>query len=328
MFRAATLGGSRRSDQWHAARLPKASIATHVGLYGMSLKWLSEHMENWENSPPAKRWTQDVLNAMIDDIAPAYATATVIARVRSLKKMLSMIAPEANLTHFDVVISQLGRIGPAVNPLVHRVSSDDLFRCGQKLMCDAERESNLALEQRALVFQTGFQIALLSRRPWRSSAFCAIEIVRHLISVCAGWRLVAGSDESARKRSSSSPVPAPLIVPLERLIQHWRPILRPRAVGWPHLWTRPEGLPFSSSHLHYYVSHATNDHFKFAISPKWFRKILSTTVARYHPEIVHVTATVLGHGHRVDERYYNLAGSVEAYRDLSDCIDAIGRSRP
>ena len=52
---------------------------------------------------------------MIDDIAPAYATATVVTSLRSLKKMLSMIAPETNLTHFDVVISQLGRIGPAVN---------------------------------------------------------------------------------------------------------------------------------------------------------------------------------------------------------------------
>ena len=99
-------------------------------------------------------------------------------------------------------------MGPAVDPLVHHVSSDDLLCCGQKLMSDAENWTHLALEHRALMFQTGLQIALLSRRPWRSSV-CTIEMGAQLWSstVRAGglWEFgCEGSEEVGEFRGTAT----------------------------------------------------------------------------------------------------------------------------
>ena len=108
MLHAAMQGGSRRSDQWHATRLASTTVATLLSNYGSSLKWLSKRSAGWGDSPPLERWPPDVLNAMIDEISPRYAAASVVSRVRSLKKMLSLMTPGADLEHFDIAIGRLG----------------------------------------------------------------------------------------------------------------------------------------------------------------------------------------------------------------------------
>jgi integrase/recombinase XerD len=52
-----------------------------------------------------------------------------------------------------------------------------------------------------------------------------------------------------------------------------------------------------------------------SVSPHLFRSCAATTIAIDAPEAVHVVPAVLGHaGPEVSERYYNLAGSVDASR--------------
>ena len=320
-------GGSRRTKLWDGARLSPTTIRSLRNGYGCCLAWLADHDCLDPPAPPSDRWPVAVVEAMVDEMAEGYAVATTITRVKHLKKVLTMLEPAVDLTHLDRVLCQLGRIRPARSPLVHRVSIIDLIGCGQELMRHAEENEESPSVSRALVFQTGFQVALLALRPRRSTAFCGMRLGVHLVPTASGWRMIADRDESARKRSANSEFPDVLLPALQRFLSHWRPVLCTGA-NISELWLRPGGQGFGAQHLHYYVSKATDEHFKFPISPKWFRKILATTIGRDHPEVVHIVGTVLGHAdHATGEQVYNLADSVTAFHELASCIDDVAKPR-
>ena len=188
-FCRAISGGSRRTKKWGAARLSPTTIRSLRYGYGYCLGWLADHDCLDPAAPPGDRWPAAVVEAMVDDMAEGYAVATTITRVKHLKKVLTMLEPAIDLTHLDRVLRQLGRVGPARSPLVHRVSIIDLIGCGQELMRYAEENEESPSVSRALVFQTGFQVALLALRPWRSSAFCAMRLGVHLVPTAraGGW---------------------------------------------------------------------------------------------------------------------------------------------
>ncbi len=62
------------------------------------------------------------------------------------------------------------------------------------------------------------------------------------------------------------------------------------------------------------------------MSPHLFRSAAATSIAVRAPGSVDIIPAVLGHGSpRTAERYYNLAGSLEASRAHSAMLDALQR---
>lgn len=321
-FRSGYIAKRRSDPTW---LLSQHSPTTRKGLisgYGCSLGWLADHGWLHPDKRAGERWPRAIIAQMVTDMLLDHEHATVTFRLRTTKRVISIIEPEADLRDFDQAIAKLPIVRPARNDIIYKVGIKDLVLFGLELMSEAQETLALRLPQRALLYQTGLQILWLILRPWRSTAFAGIQIGRELVPRGDHWRLFAPEAQTLHKKSAGSRLPNLCAQPLEIFLTVWRRELLPEADCSKALWSRPEGLHFDWSHLHYNFSEQTEKKFGAPISPKWFRKIVATTIGRDMPELIHIAKEVLGHSrHSMTAEFYDLAQSVLAFNALDACID-------
>lgn len=288
--------------------------------YGCCLAWLQQQSPIDAGLTAAQRWPEHTIVRLVKDMHDrGYQPASTRARLECLRSVLARLDPGANLLHLTDEIDLLPRTAPRVPPAVLHVSTADLVKFGTAIMDDTYDADDLASSQK---FRTGLQIAHLALRPWRAEAFSNIQIGSHLIRSGHGWRLVAPKAGSRLKRNASGDYPRRLLKYLERYLDHHRTVICGGAAGGNALWVIPNGRPFSKGLLHHYLTRATREHFGDALYPHAFRKCLTTTIAIDRPWMIHITPTALGHGPKVNEHWYNMAGFVSAFEQLESSIDA------
>ena len=91
------------------------------------------------------------------------------------------------------------------------------------------------------------------------------------------------------------------------------------------LWVSAQGTALKDEPISVRVAKATARD-GAPIRPHLFRSCAGTTIAVRAPDDVHIIAPVLGHsGPEIGERFYNLAGSLEASRAHAAVIDELSR---
>ena len=202
----------------------------------------------------------------------------------------------------------------------------DLYNYGKDLMHTADDGPGLAFRA-AQRFQTGLAIALLAARPLRIRNFQAIAVGESLRWDGKRYWLTFSRDETKSGVSIDEPCPADLIPYLEAFLRLQRPVLLRQAAKYAHdlthgrLWVDRFGKPMREHTLRDLIERYTEARFGIAVWPHLFRDCLLTSVAIDRPDLMQISASLLGHTSiRTGEKHYNQAQMLDASRRYSLAI--------
>ena len=176
-------------------------------------------------------------------------------------------------------------------------------------------------------YQSGLVIALLAARPLRIRNFQAITIGTSLRWDGSRYWLTFNAEETKTRASIDEPLPDDLIPYLEAFLRIWRPILVRQArkycgdVAHRRLWVDRFGAPMKENALRDLIKRYTRNHFGTAIWPHLFRDCLLTSLAEDQPDLMAISATLLGHvTYATGQAHYNHARMLDASRRYSRAI--------
>ncbi|MEQ1578510.1 MAG: hypothetical protein ABL894_12745 [Hyphomicrobium sp.] len=267
---------------------------------------------------PSARWPSSILEDMLTDMHMAgYSPASIVTRLYRLGKVLLMMEPGANLSHFAMLRREFGPIKPAFDPIIWKVSSYDLQKLGIDLMNKADTAGHWDEIDRADGYRTGLQIAILAARPWRTGVFMSMTVDKHLTRNGDRWQLKAESFETKHRRAQAAVAPVRLDTYIDRYCSVHRLALRKKCIECNALWINKNGKPQTADEFRIEFRGQTEARFGTVITPSLARKIAATTIATANPEQIHAVQGVLGHSrYGTGEQWYNMASSLSAFNDL------------
>ena len=170
-------------------------------------------------------------------------------------------------------------------------------------------------------FQAGLAVALLAARPLRIRNFQAITIGKSLRWDGKRYWLTFSRDETKTGASIDEPCPTDLMPYLEAFLKVRRPVLLRKAakngndVAHRRLWLDRSGKPMREAALRDTIERYTRAKFGVAVWPHLFRDCLLTSVAIDQPDLMQISASLLGHtSMRTGEKHYNQAQMLDASR--------------
>jgi hypothetical protein len=264
----------------------------------------------------------------IDMFANGYSAAYVHTRIGRLKRMLSVMLPNAELDHFDALGREIERPRARFDPIVWRVNSADLQSYGVELMERADSIAPVSATEAAALYCCGLQIALIPARPWRKSQFALMELGVHLSREGATWRMRAYPHETKQRRYQSGLVPLKLASNMSRYLNvHRVALCLLSGYSGNALWLNEKGRPLTPAQFLRLFKRLTEEKFGEPITISAVRKIAATTMALHSPAKIHHVQGVLGHArYETGEQHYVLAGAIQAFADLDATIDQLERS--
>jgi integrase/recombinase XerD len=299
------------------------------------LRWLAAHGHFDIDLSPAHRVTRERVAAYVAELKPLCAPYTVLCRIRELYDAMRVMAPETDwdwLSGLRRTLTAGARSARDKLPSLRPIG--ELEDLGQRLMDEAESAAEWPARRRAVLFRDGLAIALLARRPVRLKNLAAMRLGRHLVKVGGSWQMLFGAHETKSHVLYEGKVPATLAPRLERYLDVHRPVLlrgkgvRDRAGNTPvsegetsippevdAVWVSEVGTQIEQEALAHRIVKHTKAAFGRSVSPHLFRDCAATSMALDNPKHIGDASLVLGHaGHRMAERHYNHARSLEASR--------------
>jgi integrase len=315
--------------------------------YGYWLSWLETKGLCDPNLGPADRVSPEQVSAYIAEIAPTRAPFTVICRIRELYDALRVMAPEADWNWLAQLYRTLEAQGrPVRNKLPRLRAIGELAAIGQHLMDQAESVAGWSARRRAVLFRDGLMIALLAYRPVRLKNFAMMQLRRHLTNVSGSWQIQFAAQETKTHVRYEAAVPSALASRLERYLDLHRPVLlrgkrvcdpvdktlvsaseTPIRPGLDAVWVSEVGSQIEQAALANRIVKHTKAAFGRSVSPHLFRDCAATSIAVDNPKHVGDASLILGHAdHRMTEKHYNHARSLEASRRHAETLARLRRS--
>lgn len=298
--------------------------------YGRYLAWLKHNNLLIEGESAAQRITPTRVTEYVNYLKTEVTPVSVGVYVGGLVGAAQAFAPDGNWQWLSIRFTRLKlRAKPSRDKRAAIQHTLDLYRFGKKLMKTADRKQDrrsrgIAI---ALRYETGLIIALLAARPLRIRNFQAITLGRSLRQEGNRYWLTFGPDETKTGRPIDEPLPADLSPYLEVYLTTWRPLLLSQGTksgnGAPHgrLWVDRTGKPMEEFTLRWRIEFYTRKRFGKAVWPHLFRDCLLTSVAVDHPDLVKISATLLGHSSlQTGEKHYNQAHMLDAGRRYTIAI--------
>jgi integrase/recombinase XerD len=184
---------------------------------------------------------------------------------------------------------------------------------------------------RAALYRDGLLLVFLAYHPLRLRNLALLRIGHHLSD--HGDRIVLRLDapETKARLPIEQELSSRLSCAVRRYIDRYRPVLT-RARGRWHapagdaFWVSRDGSPCSAETFRNIVGKYATGPNGQPLSPHLFRSMAATSVSIEAPGSIDLIPSILTHrSHRTSERYYNLAGSLEATRAFNEALDAIRR---
>jgi integrase/recombinase XerD len=311
-----------------------------AGGYNFWLSWLAAENLLDPDLGPADRVTRERAAAYIAELQAERAPYTVLCRIQELCDALRVMAPETN---WDWLAQVYRTLRAQVRPVRDKVSRlkpiDELAALGERLMEEAETAPEWSARRRAVLFRDGLIIALLAYRPVRLKNLAMMRMGRHLTKVSGCWQILFAADETKSRVPYEAMVPSVLTPRLERYLDVHRPVLMrgERADGRADappinarldaVWVSEVGTQIEASALGRRIVDRTRDAFGRSVSPHMFRDCAATSIAVENPRHVGDASLVLGHaGHRMTEKHYNHARSLDASRRQAETLARLRRS--
>jgi len=313
-----------------AARWASSTCRMVENGYGRWLGWLHTNGLLDPGETPDQRVTKERVAAYVADLTASTAPFSVQSRVRQLGSALHAMCPHGD---WGWILRGADRIRvraiPVRNKRTRLQSPARLVALGMQLMAEADTAAADQPIVRATAYRDGLLIALLAHRPIRGRNLAAIICGQHLVRRGAGWWLLFQASETKTRQALELPFPADLVLPLERYLTEYRPVLLFRGKQRTKsptsaLWVSSHGTHMSYAAIGHQVRSRTGTAFGAALSPHLFRDCAATEIAITAPENARSIPSVLGHADPATaERHYNLAGSLEASRRYGSTIQML-----
>jgi integrase/recombinase XerD len=330
-WQAALVPGDLVEDGGSRARYSEYSNRNAIYGYGRWLTWL-EHQGLLEvESSPADRIIPVRVASYIANLEKHNATQTLLNRLQELAAMAVVMDPDRDWSWIYRMYSQIRlRHRPARPKRSRLVSAGELLDVGLGLMAAAKEEPTACA--RALVHRDGLILAVLAARPLRMRNLVGLELDRTLVCRGTQWWIDFSADETKTKEVIELPWPEALVGCLETYLTHRGVLAGLRRVPAPvggALWLSKKGLPMSRGAVYARITTRTRDAFGRPINPHLFRDCVATSIAIDDPRHIGIAWRLLGH-HTASttEKFYNLAGSIEASRTMQNALRALRRGKP
>ena len=204
------------------------------------------------------------------------------------------------------------------------VAVDELHQLGIALMARAECQNTAC--RRAMTYRDGLIVALLAMRQLRLRNLAGLVLDRTLIRRGTQWWIEFPASETKTKDPIELPWPEDLAAALDTYLARHRGVLarlhrgsaRPPGAA---LWISRKGSPMSRNALYDCITMHTRDGLGHPVNPHLFRDCAATNIAIDDPDHIGIVWRLLGHRTpATTEKYYNLAGAVEASRRFQNAL--------
>ena len=168
----------------------------------------------------------------------------------------------------------------------------------------------------------GIQIAC----PVRLRAMVAMTVDKHIVPTGDGFLLRWAAADMKDRQRREMPLPDPLVLPLRRYLDHWRPILLREQIT-SALWISKRGVPLSADSDQSGLALLTKREFSVTLRPHAFRHIAATSIAEKNPAEAGIIRDVLGHATiRMSEMHYNRAEMIAVGRQWQEQVHKVRKS--
>jgi len=331
-WRAALMPGNPFQPGGVASRWSPATRRKTAAGYGRFLFWLQERAALAAEGDPAARVTRERVRTYLDDLKRSNRGHTIQNRVQELGDAVRAIAPQRD---WRWLLRAAGRLRAGTKPARDKAARlrpiEALVADGFALMAEAERDGAASRLGRAAIYRDGLVIALLGLHPMRLRNLADLRIGDHVVVETEKIVLKLAAPETKGRHGYEAIATPRLSTALTRYIRHHRPVLLAAKGRWrtdagATLWISRDGSPCSEQTLAKIIRKRTKPPGRLPMSPHLFRSAAATSVAVGAPDAVDIIPAVLGHASaKTAERYYNLAGSLEASRAHAALIDAVRR---
>ena len=313
--------------------------------YGRYLGWLLKSGLLIESETVVERLTPKRVTGFIIALKTEVSEVSVGAYMNGLNSAANALAPDANWSWPSIRATRLKlRARPSREKRQAIQHTLVLYQLGKEVMdyirpSQDKRRTNV---RPAMRYQAGLVIALLAARPLRIRNFQAITIGTSLRFDCGRYWLTFGPEETKAGGPIDEPLPDDLVPHLETFLRTWRPILLRQTAKYSsappskRLWLDRSGKAMIEHTLRLTIERYTGDRFGTALWPHLFRDCLLTSVATDQPDLMKISATLLGRTTlKTGEKHYNQAHMLDASRrygmtilELRESFLASVRSQP
>lgn len=301
--------------------------------YGRYLAWLSRRGLFAEEEALTDRVTRQRVAAYTTELKGTVSAVSAAAYLSALAAAVRALDPSANWSWLSRKAARLKiKAQPSRDKRQAMQHTRCLYRFGKWVMDTADPQERRNIPA-ALRYQAGLIIALLAARPLRVRNFQAITLGKSLQWDGSRYWLSFGTDETKTRTAIHEPLPGDLVPYLETFLRIWRPILirqTKKFRGDPthrRLWVDRQGDPMAETTLRSLIKRYTEKEFGRAVWPHLFRDCLLTSLATDEPDLMAISANLLGHSSVVTgEKHYNQARMVDAGRRFSGAISRLRRT--
>ncbi len=330
----------RDQGAWHAALLPgdflepggpasrwrPGSQRIVSEGYGTWLAWLKNKGQLDCQASPGDRCEAGRLKQFAGEMMAQVSPSTVQIRLGALERAMSAIEPAFDRSSLKRLKSRLcPETGVSERKRLRVQDTLELERYGRQLM---QRAASLCEPgDRAVLYRDGLIIALLASRPLRRKNLTALTIGVDFVRKAEGWWFDIPGKETKNRRAIHVAWPTALDDALTTWLEVYRPVLCGFGPGTMStstgpLWISAKGRPVSAHTLSVRISEHTARKFGAAVNIHLFRDSVATSIAINDPKHVGIIPAMLTHNSaKTAERYYNLAGSIQASASYLDALD-------
>ncbi|KRE16787.1 hypothetical protein ASE66_09240 [Bosea sp. Root483D1] len=302
---------------------------TNIQNYGRFLGYLAWSGQLEAEKCPADRATRSVVEAYYEHLASIVKPISQLSLLVGLKVTLQAMHPSISWRWLQDACNRLQTIASAERDVCRElpciVKMDQLAH--QEL---ADARSDLDVEgyspYRTARFRDALQLALLIRRPLRSTNFSNLRIGHELNQSGSEWTITISGDQTKNGRPIEMPFPPALVDALNFHLDSVRPTF-PSARSADHLWLCKFGVNRNTYWLHERITNTTKRLTGSSINPHMFRAMGATLLADDAPEDLYAAADLLSHLHMsTTDRYYIRSRNLAASRRVDALLTQIGKA--
>lgn len=321
----------RPASTWSPSRCRIAEQA-----YGQWLALLDREGLLDPDTKPRDRVTPERMYEFISELQDRIAPWSVAMMIGALKRVLDVIAPEADWAWLGSICTDLKQIArPSRNRFGHMVTPKQLFDLGLSLMDEAAQADRAHPMRIAVKARDGLMIAMLICCPVRIANLLQIEIGVHLLRDGDRYRLHFEKEETKTGAEFDGDLPPGLTPYIDHYLRHHRQTLLALGDGekterlWLDRWGKPMFEPALRAQIKFNTANAFGRH----IWPHLFRAIAVTGLVDEAPEEISLTPDLLGHASiNTTDKHYILADATRAHQRvqtsfLAGRIEALRRLR-
>ena len=298
----------------------KATVRKNCCAFGTFASW-TIYKGDWNpDAAPAEFITPARVKGFLADLeASDYASNTVFCHTQGLYDSVRVMDPEADWDWLLNAVKKIrARAKPVRNKLQRLQPAQKLDMLGQKLMQEADANTNRTMYKRALMYRDGLMIATMIRRPLRLGNFASLSLGVSLLLHEKGATLVLPPEEMKGKRSFEAKFPPNLTAALKTYLEVYRPYLlslqhEETSAPVKGVWISNEGRSVADQSIRNAIKKRTRTAFGQDLTPHLFRDASVTTLVRDAPASAQLTKAILGHSTiETTNKHYNQAKMVDA----------------